>query len=233
LQSDFFVLENGDEMKDRSLMFSFCCMLILASLLSGCSAAGKLPCPEPGDVIAVPNPEEGLAAFTLQNDTCMSICQLFVSPDHCEYVGGENWVAGHPLRSEESVTMYIPPGKYFTWVEYCTEEFRADEHLKVNADTVHSFINSTKGNTPPCKTSLTVINNADVPICQLRIGILESVYTGYNWLGEEYIQPGESLVLTLRPDTYFLRAEGCDGDWLRSETDVQISGEQSWKVPED
>ena len=220
-------------MKDRSLFWVLCCLMVLAILLSGCSPAGKLPCPEPGDEIAAPDPGEGLVAFTLQNDTCMSICVLLVSPDRCEYMGGENWVQDHPLRSEESVTMYVPSGKYAAWVEYCTEEFRADERLKVYEDTLHSFINPTKGNTPPCETSLTVVNNADVPICKLWIGVTESVYTGYNWLGEEQIQPGESLYLTLRPDTYFIRAEGCDGDWLRSEVDVHISGEQTWTVPEE
>ena len=70
------------------------------------------------------------------------------------------------------------------------------------------------------------------PICNLRLGITESVYTGWNWVGAEHIQPGESLYLTLRPDTYFIRAEGCDGGWLRSETDVQISSEHTWTVPE-
>jgi hypothetical protein len=63
------------------------------------------------------------------------------------------------------------------------------------------------------------------------MGITESVYTGYNWLGEEHLQPGESLYLTLRPDTYFIRAEDCDAGWLRAETDVQISGENTWTVP--
>ena len=218
--------------RHHSFLFSILVLFVLASLLGGCSPAGKLPCPEPGDVIPTPGPDEEYVSFTVQNDTCMSICQLFVSPDHCEYVGGEDWVAGHPLRSGETVSMDIPPGRYFTWVEYCTEEYRADEGLKVKADTIYSFTNPTKGNTPPCETSLTVVNNADVPICKLWMGVTESVYTGYNWLGEEQLQPGESLYLTLRLDTYFIRAEGCDGDWLRSEVDVSISGHQTWTVPE-
>lgn len=213
----------------RSLLLAF---LVLAILTGGCRAAEEQACPEAGAPIPVPGSDEEYVTFTVQNDSCMSLCQLFVTPNHCEYVGGENWVAGHPLRSGETVSMDIPPGKYFTWVEYCTEEFRADERLKVYEDTVYAFINPTKGNTPPCETSLTVINNADVSICQLRMGVTESVYTGYNWLGEEPIQPGESLYLTLRPDTYFIRAEGCDGDWLRAEVDVQISGENIWTVPE-
>ena len=209
----------------------FCFLLVLASLSGGCSAVENRPARKQA-MRSLPGPDEVYVTFTVQNDSCMSLCQLFVTPNHCEYVGGENWVAGHPLRSGETVSMDIPPGKYFTWVEYCTEEFRADEGLKVYEDTVHSFINPTKGNTPPCETSLTVVNNADVAICNLRIGVSESVYTGWNWVGAEHLQPGESLYLTLRPDTYFIRAEGCDGGWPRSEVDVQISGGQTWTVPE-
>jgi hypothetical protein len=186
---------------------------------------------EPDEEIADPNPGEEHVSFTLQNNTCMSICVLLVSPDHCEYMGGVNWVKGHPLHSLESVTMEIPPGKYAAWVEYCTEEFRADENLKVYSDYVHTFINPTIGNKPPCETSLTVVNNSAVPICEIRIGITESVYTGWNWIGAEHIQPGESLVLTLRPDTYFIRAVACDGTWLRSQVDVPVSGRQTWTVP--
>ncbi|MCD4671260.1 MAG: hypothetical protein K8R77_01240 [Anaerolineaceae bacterium] len=217
--------------KHHSFMPTILGLVVVASLLGGCSPVDRLTCPEPGEEIPAPGPDEEYVTFTLQNDTCMSICVLLVSPDHCEYMDGENWVQDHPLRSEESISMNIPPGKYAAWVEYCTEEFRADEHLKVNADAVHSFINPTSGNRPPCETSLTVVNNADVAICNLRIGISESVYTGWNWVGAVHIQPGESLFLTLRPDTYFIRAEDCDGNWLRSEVDVPISGDQTWTVP--
>jgi hypothetical protein len=206
-------------------------LAVLASLLGGCSPGARLACPESDEAMTDPDPGEKRVAFTLQNNTCMSICILLVSPDHCENMGGENWIKDHPLHSGKSVTMDIPPGKYAAWVEYCTEEFRADENLKVYSDYVHSFINPTFGNTLPCETSLTIVNNSAVPICEMRIGITESVYTGWNWIGAEHIQPGESLVLTLKPDTYFIRAMACDGTWLRSEVDVPVSGHQTWTVP--
>jgi hypothetical protein len=161
----------------------------------------------------------------------MSVCVLLVSPNHCEYLGGENWVEDHPLRSGESVTRQLPPGKYTVWSELCTEEYIAEENIRVFSDTVHPITDSKPGSSPPCGTSLTVINNAEVPICNLRIGIGESVYTGWNWVGSEHIQPGDSLTIALRPDTYFLRAEDCDAGWLRSEVDVRITGQQTWTVP--
>ncbi len=200
-------------------------------LLAGCKSIDPLPCPEPGEILVDPNSREERVTLTLQNNTCMSICVLLISPDHCEYMGGVNYLEDHPLRSEETISVDLPLGKYATWVELCTGEFRADEHLKINTDTLHVINDPSPGSTPPCGTSLTIINNSDIAICNMRIGNSESVYTGWNWVGSEHIQPGQSLFLTLNPDSYFIRAESCEGAWLRSEVDVSISGDQIWTVP--
>jgi hypothetical protein len=211
--------------------FTLLCAVVIAGLIGGCSSGPKLPCPEPGEETASSSPGEEYVAFTVQNETCMSLCVLLISPDHCEYMGGVNYLEGNPLRSEESVTLSIPPGKYAAWVELCTEEYRADERLRVNSDYTHEVIDPAPGSKPPCGTSISVVNESPVAVCDLRIGVTESVYTGWNWVGDQHIQPGESVVLTLRPDTYFIRAEACDGTWLRSEVDVKISGHQIWTVP--
>lgn len=203
----------------------------LAVLFSACAPGAKLPCPEPGQVIPSPAPGQEYVNLTLTNDSCMSVCVLLVSPNQCEYMGGENWVQDHPLRSGESVTQQIPAGKYTVWSELCTEEYIAEENLKIYSDTTHPITDNKPGSSPPCGTALTIVNNSDVPICNLRIGIGESVYTGWNWVGAEHIQPGDSLFLDLRPDTYFIRAEDCDAGWLRSEVDLEISGPQTWTVP--
>lgn len=219
-------------MKNYPLLFYHLLGLaVLAILLNGCSPDPSLPCPEANELLPTQAPGEERVSFTLQNDTCMSICVLLVSPDHCEYMGGVNWLEGHPLGSEESITLDLPPGKYAAWMEYCTEELRADEGLKVYSDYTHRVIDPAFGNTPPCGTSLTIANNSDVSICSMWLGITESVYSGWNWIGAEPIHPGESRTLTLKPETYFIRAETCDGDWMRSEVGVKLSGNQTWTVP--
>ncbi len=207
-------------------------LAVLASVLTGCGPGSRLPCPGPEEQMVTPTPGEEDVALTLQNDTCMSICVLLVSPDHCEYMGGVNWVKDHPLRSEESITINIPPGRYAVWLEMCTEEFRADENLNIRSDYTHSIIDDfTKGGKPPCGTSLTIINNSTVPICKMWISNSGSTYDSRNWIGVEHIQPGESLYLTLRSDTYDIRAEACDGTRMRFDGDVPISGHQDWTVP--
>lgn len=207
-------------------------LAVLASVLTGCGLGSRLPCPGSGELMVTPTPGEGDVALTLQNDTCMSICVLLVSPNHCEYMGGVNWVKEHPLRSEESIIINIPPGRYAVWFEMCTEEYRADENINVRSDYTHSIIDDPrKGGKPPCGTSLTIINNSTEPICNLWISNSESAYTSWNWVGAEHIQPGESLKLTLRSDTYDIEAETCDFTRLRFEGDVQISGHHDWAVP--
>ena len=47
----------------RSLLLG---LLILASLLAGCSAAEKQACPEAGDVIPAPGPDDEYVTFTVQ-----------------------------------------------------------------------------------------------------------------------------------------------------------------------
>ncbi len=219
-------------MKQYSLLFLLPILLVLAIIPTACGPASRLPCPEPGEVNAFADPGDGLVALTLENNICMSICVLSVSPDHCEYMNGVNWAADQRIRSGESVTRYVEPGKYAVWVEICTERFRADEGIKVYSDTVYRIDDDPVfGSKPPCGTSLTIVNNADVDICQLWISNTESAYASWNWLGAEPIRPGESLNLALRPDSYHIRAEDCDVNWMRAESDVQLSGHQTWTVP--
>lgn len=223
----------GDNMKKRYwFFFRLFTFLILAFLISSCSPGSKLPCPEDNEEIPTPGPGDEYVTFTIQNDMCMSVCQLFVSPNHCEYMGGVDWVEDHPLRFGESISQEVPPGKYAVWVELCSEEFRAKENINVRSDYTYSITDDFgKGGKPPCGTSLTIINNTDVPICRLWISNTESAYTSWNWVGVEHIQPGEMLTFSVRPDTYTIRAQDCDGARLRTEVDAEINGHQEWTVP--
>ena len=224
-----------DDMKKyNSHLYILPSLAILTCLLGGCSSGSRQACPDhlSEEEIPTPGPGDEYVALTLQNDMCMSICELLVSPNHCEYMAGANWVKNHPLRSGESVTREVPPGKYAVWVELCSEEYRADENINVRSDYTHTIIDEPgKREKFPCGTSITIINNTAVPICRLWMSNSESAYTSWNWVGVEHIQPGESLTLSVRSDTYTIRAVGCDGNRLRTEVDAEVSGHQDWAVP--
>jgi hypothetical protein len=207
-------------------------LVLIASMIGACSSVSTLPCPESGEEIPTPRSGEEYVTLTIHNNMCMSVCQLLVSPNHCEYMGGKDWVKDHPLRDGESISKKVPPGKYTVWFELCSEEFRADDNIKIRTDFTHEIVDDLgKGGKPPCGTSLTIINNTDVPICRLWMSNTDSAYTSWNWVGAEHIQPGESLTLSVRPDTYIIRAEDCEDGRLRTEVDVKISGHMDWTVP--
>ncbi len=219
-------------MKFKFNKLSLLSLAITVCLLNACTLGTKLPCPEPGEEIPTPGPGDEYVSLTIHNDMCMSVCQILVSPNHCEYMGGIDWVDDHPLRAGESISKAVPPGKYAVWVELCSEEFRADENINVRSDYTHPIIDDIgKGGKPPCGTSLTIINNTDGPICRLWISNTDSAYTSWNWVGAEHIQPDESLTFSVRSDTYIIRAEDCEGNPLRTEVDANVSGHRDWTVP--
>ena len=216
--------------KRNSFRGTLLLIIALTLLIVACTSAGYQTCLESGEPFPSPAAGDDYVDFTIENNTCMSICEVLVSADNCEYMGGLDWVEDHPLRSGESVTQSIPQGKYAVWVELCTDEFRADERIKVFSNETHVVKDSGKGSTPPCGTSLTVINQTSVPICKLWLSNSGSIYDSRNWIGSEQIQPGEELFLTLRPDTYDIKAEDCEGNSLRFDGDTPISGHQDWVV---
>ena len=180
-----------------------------------------------------PGPDDEFVSLTVRNDFCMSVCQILVSPDHCEYMGGEDWVRDHPLHSGETITKIVPPGKYAVWFELCNQEFRADERLNIDSDYTHALIDDPgRGGKPPCGSSITITNKSDVPICGLWISDTQSTFHSWNWVGAEHIQSSESLTLALRTgETYSIRAEDCKGNRLRYESGVTPFGHQDWIVP--
>lgn len=212
--------------------FSITVILVILGLTSvGCHSGARLPCPGYDEPLIDLQTHSELVSLRLENNICMSICKLFIVPNHCEYTGGPNWVEGKPLRFGESVTRNIPPGKYFAWVELCSEEFRADENIRVRSDRTYQINDDPfRGGKPPCDTSLTIVNQTPDQICKLWISNTESAYTSWNWLGDQPIEPGESLSLELRTDTYIIRMEDCDDNWLLAE-EAEISGHQIWTVP--
>ena len=59
---------------------------------------------------------------------------------------------------------------------------------------------------------------------------LDDEFSSRNWIGKDQIQPGEDLFMTLKPDTYDIKAEDCEGSNMRFEGNVKLSGHQDWVV---
>jgi hypothetical protein len=202
-------------------------LTLLVGSLDGCGSGSKLPCPIPTGMNA---PGDGRVVLTLQNDTCMSICSFNLSPTACDDWGGE-WLENRPVHSGESASFYVLPGRYDAMVEYCTQASYVVEKLGLTADNTLTVSGSSADNTPPCSTSLIVVNQSAVPICHMWIASAASQQFGRNWLRGEQLQPGDSRTFFVQPDTYDIKAEDCDFNLLRVELAVPVSGRQTWTVP--
>ncbi|MBN2388662.1 MAG: hypothetical protein JXB85_16715 [Anaerolineales bacterium] len=202
-------------------------LLLGLALAAGCGLGPDLPCPIPLELNA---PGEGRVAFSLQNDSCTTICGLYISPTACDDWGME-WLGDDNVHSGESASVYLPPGRYDAMIEYCTDEAFIIERLRIEEDQTWTLSSEDPADGPPCGTSLAVVNNSPSPICHMWIANQYSERFGNNWLGNEQIASGETRLFVLEPGTYDLKAEACDWTLLRIEVGVPLSGPVTWTVP--
>ncbi len=201
-----------------------CCGLIA---LAGCIAGGPTDCPIPTEMMS--GTHEGLVPYTIQNDSCTTFCDISISPIRCDDWGFD-WIRGDSLRSGESVTVYLQPGRYDVLVEDCSNYLFEFDRENIDGEKILVLREANQSDSQSCPASVTVINQASVPICHLWIATDDSESFGRNWLGSEQIGPGESMQFFVVPDTYDLKAEDCDFILLQIEIDVEIDGRIDWLV---
>ena len=208
--------------------------LILILLSIGCGSffgldsSADLPCPIPTEMMGTRG--EDFIAFTFDNQSCTTICDLSISPSSCDDYGF-NWLRDRTIPSGSQATFYLPPGKYDLWIEDCTEESYIMEKLKLTEDQVASLTEGDEDSAVVCANSLTVINHSDIPICHMWIAAPWSESFGWNWLGTGQIGVGESRTFVVPEGVYDLKAEGCGFEFLKVELDIEIKDSFEWVVP--
>lgn len=76
--------------------------------------------------------------------------------------------------------------------------------------------------------TLTVFNESSEAICFVYISPSESDDWGDDVLGDDVIEPGESYTFEVIVGTYDLMAEGCDGNAIAVESEVDLSEPKEW-----
>jgi hypothetical protein len=196
-------------------------------LLIGCTPDEPLPCPLPREMMD--NPADNAVAFSVQNNACVTLCSVYIAQTSCDN-WGIDWVDNDSLRTGESVTAYLPAGKYDVLLEDCTGLSFHFYEERVNGinDLLISDADAKKKDT--CQAALTVVNHTEAPICHLWIAAEHSESFGGNWLGQDQIAPGESDQFFVFPGTYDIKAEDCDFNILRLEMDTEIEDHLEWVV---
>lgn len=201
-----------------------CCTLII---LGSCTAGGPMDCPIPTEMMS--GTHAGLVAYIITNDSCTSFCSVNISPTRCDDWGFD-WIRDDSLRSGETITVYLQPGKYDVLVENCSNLLAEFDKQNIDGENHLVLREVDRSDDQSCQASVTVINQTDVPICHMWIATDESESFGLNWLGSEQIMPGERMQFFVFPDTYDLKAEDCDFNLLRVEIEVEIDGHIDWLV---
>lgn len=217
--------------KDKSFGIYFA--LSLMSLLLGSCSGSDLPCPLTYEYLA--QPADTWIALTIENESCAAICDINISPHVCDDWGMDFLDIEHDfdvgsLPSGESMTVILPPGSMDILVEDCMDFYYIFEKIKLESDEVFTITSDGTSQSSECDNSLTVQNEADIPICFMWIAAPTSESFGGNWLGRSSIATGQSYTFPVPEGIYDLKAEGCDFERLRIELDVEINSHQTWVV---
>lgn len=200
-------------------------LTMLAVLLAACG--DDLPCPIPPGWS--PGPGEESLQFTFENQSCISICGLWISPTSCDDWGLD--VLPGNLHPGQSISLALPPGRYDIDIQDCTgAEFISDNH-RLTEDDTFVVTSDEADSAAECGTSITVVNNSDRPICHMWIADENSQSFGYNWLADEQIPAGASRTFIVPAGQYDLKAEDCDFGYMLTEMEVDIEDDFTWTVP--
>lgn len=200
-------------------------LLLIAATLSACG--DSLPCPIPTGWS--PGPDEEAIQFTFENQSCISICGLWVTPRSCEDWGID--ILPGNLHPGQSFTLPLPPGRYDIDVEDCTGTEFIFDRQRLTEDYTFTVSGDEADSAAQCGTSITVVNNSDRPICHMWIADEDSQSFGYNWLADEQIPAGRWRTFIVPAGQYDLKAEDCDFGYMLTEMEVEIRGDFTWTVP--
>lgn len=166
------------------------------------------------------------APVLVVNNSSREICYLYISPADSESWGPDWMGKDVTIPAGGTRTFQVPLGTY---------DLRADDCDHNPLDTQSGVaieaagITWTLSDVP--QATLTLVNQTDVPICQVLISPAGSTEWGNDWLGADIVQPGGSYTFSLPAGTYDLVALDCSGQPVSQEIYGQeISGEMTWTI---
>jgi hypothetical protein len=128
-------------------------------------------------------PPARATSFTLRNEGCDWICRPYLSPPGCDDWGVE-WIRPRVLRSGESVTIQIPPGRYDVLVENCLMVGRISEGHDAPQEEPLVVHDVGVENVAACQTALIVEYRGTEDIGRLFITTDWGIdHWGYDWIG--------------------------------------------------
>ncbi len=203
-------------------------LFLLCIFLTACGGS-NIPCPFGPENLGT---SPGAVTLTIENQTCTTICRVFIGAPSCDDWGLDLLQDGEVrIQHGSSYSFQVPPGRYDLNIEDCTETSYSMYKLDLKEDSTWTFSQEGAQAGAACEASLTVVNQSPVPICHMWIADPLGERFGNNWLeNDETIPAGEALTFPVLPSTYDVKAEDCNFDQLRIEYGWEITDHQSWTV---
>ena len=162
----------------------------------------------------------GTHALTLQNDSGIPVCHVYISSIKSDS-WGEDWLGeDEVVAAGASKVFQVPTGVYDLRTEDCDGSLLdAQREINLSQDltwTLHAVR----------RFPLLLVNDSSYEVCYVYISPVDQEEWGTDWLGlGTTIPAGASHTFPVPSGTYDLRADDCDGNPLDIQTGITLGAE--------
>lgn len=156
------------------------------------------------------------------------ICYLYISPSSSDSWGNDR-LGSSVLYSGSAINIVVDFGWYDLKAEGCDGNLITELEVYVPQGGSYSWTVAIDL-FAPAGTTLTIENWLDDTVCYLYISPSTSSGWGNDWLGDDVLDPYESMTLSLNPDTYDMKITDCAGNEIEVLWDIYLSGESYWML---
>ncbi len=207
-------------MKKVSLLIAAGALILAALACGGPTPAPPTAAPPtaaPPTKAPPPQPPSGTAEWTLENNSGIPICAVYISPTESDSWGDNRLAENEVIRSGSSRTFQIPEGTYDIRADDCDGNLVAYD---MDVDMVGRMTGSLD---PLQRAPVLVVNNSSHEICYLYISPSDSDTWGPDWMGKDTTIPaGSTRTFQVPLGTYDLRADDCDGNALDIQSGILL-----------
>ncbi|GAB4473078.1 MAG: hypothetical protein Kow00124_11730 [Anaerolineae bacterium] len=161
--------------------------------------------------------------ITVQNYTDTDVCWVYVT--FADDPGwGDDWLGSDIIPAGAEYNLYVPPGSFDMRAEDCSGS-PLDERFDVPISGATYTWTILGGGSVEAYTTLTLVNNTDIPVYYVYISPSSSSDWGGDWLGSDIIPAWSEYTFFLDVGTYDFMAQDSSGAVIAEQYGVYIGPE--------
>lgn len=160
----------------------------------------------------------------IENKSPDDVCYVLISPSDSDAWGDDQLGDEDRIAAGDSQTFNMDDGTYDVRVETCGEAAMLTA-WEVDSDTTLTVGESR------ATARLLLSNESTSEVCYVFVSPSSGDDWGDDWMGSsETVQPGQTRIFYVEPDTYDLQVSDCDGETLTEEYDVDMTEDLTWTL---